>query len=86
MFALQNELFIFEKEIKAYEDLLEAYRQKITDRMALTDLREYNEIFFSAHSCAIEGNSFFRERHARIEGKRIECDSARQNLSIPILI
>ena len=24
----------------------------------LADLREYNEILFSAHSCAIEGNSF----------------------------
>lgn len=54
----QNELFMFEKEIKAYEEVLKAYRQKVTDRMALADLREYNEILFSAHSCAIEGNSF----------------------------
>ena len=58
MFAFQNELFMFEKEIKAYEEVLKAYRQKVTDRMALADLREYNEILFSAHSCAIEGNSF----------------------------
>ena len=49
---------MFEKEIKAYEEVLKTYRQKVTDRMALADLREYNEILFSAHSCAIEGNSF----------------------------
>ena len=26
--------------------------------MAIADLKDYNEILFSAHSCAIEGNSF----------------------------
>ena len=49
---------MFEKEIQAYEELLKVYRQKVTDRMAIDDLKEYNEILFSAHSCAIEGNSF----------------------------
>ena len=49
---------MFEKEIQAYEELLKVYRQKLTDRMATKDLKEYNEILFSAHSCAIEGNSF----------------------------
>ena len=49
---------MFEKEIQAYEELLKVYRQKVTDRMATKDLKEYNEILFSAHSCAIEGNSF----------------------------
>lgn len=49
---------MFEKEIKEYEALLRLYRQKVTDRMSLDDLKEYNEILFSAHSCAIEGNSF----------------------------
>ena len=49
---------MFEKEINAYENLLKAYRQKVTSRMAVKDLREYNEILFSSHSCAIEGNSF----------------------------
>ena len=49
---------MFEKEIAAYESLLKVYREKVTDRMALDDLKEYNEILFSAHSCAIEGNSF----------------------------
>ena len=49
---------MFEKEIQAYEELLKVYRQKVTDRMAINDLKEYNEILFSAHSCAIEGNSF----------------------------
>ena len=49
---------MFEKEIKEYENLLKIYLQKVTDRMATMDLRDYNEILFSAHSCAIEGNSF----------------------------
>jgi len=49
---------MFEKEINTYESLLKVYRQKVTDRMAASDLKDYNEILFSAHSCAIEGNSF----------------------------
>lgn len=49
---------MFEREINTYEEVLKAYRQRVTDRMALADLREYNEILFSSHSCAIEGNPF----------------------------
>lgn len=49
---------MFEKKIQEYEALLKVYREKVTDRMAMDDLKEYNEILFSAHSCAIEGNSF----------------------------
>lgn len=49
---------MFEKEINTYENLLKINRQKVTDRMAVNDLRDYNEILFSAYSCAIEGNSF----------------------------
>ena len=49
---------MFEKEIQAYEELLKVYRQKVTDRMAVQDLIVYNEVLFSAHSCAIEGNTF----------------------------
>lgn len=50
--------FMFEKEIIEYESLLKTYREKVTDRMNTSDWKEYNEILFSAHSCAIEGNSF----------------------------
>ena len=57
-FAYQTWLFMFKKEIQAYEALLKVYRQKVTERMATKDLKEYNEILFSANSCAIEGNSF----------------------------
>ena len=49
---------MFEKEITAYENLLKLYREKVMDRMATKDLKDYNEILFSAHSCAIEGNSY----------------------------
>jgi Fic family protein len=49
---------MFEKEIARYEDLRQRYDEKIVRRMNSQDWREYNEILFSAHSCAIEGNSF----------------------------
>ena len=49
---------MFEKEIKEYEDIRKEYQQKIADRMGKKEWLEYNEILFSAHSCAIEGNSF----------------------------
>lgn len=49
---------MFEKEIKEYERIRQEYQQKIADRMGEKQWMEYNEIQFSAHSCAIEGNSF----------------------------
>jgi Fic family protein len=49
---------MFEEEIKEYEDIRKEYQQKIADRMGKTQWMEYNEILFSANSCAIEGNSF----------------------------
>lgn len=49
---------MFENEIAQYESLLEQYNGYISSRMSVEDLRQYNEVLFSAHSCAIEGNSF----------------------------
>ena len=49
---------MFEKEIMEYEFVRQEYQQKIADRMGKQQWMEYNEIQFSAHSCAIEGNSF----------------------------
>ena len=49
---------MFEKEIKEYESVRQQYQQKIADKMGREQWMEYNEILFSAHSCAIEGNSF----------------------------
>ena len=49
---------MFEKEIEEYESIRQKYQQKIADRMGEKEWMEYNEILFSAHSCAIEGNSF----------------------------
>ena len=49
---------MFEKEIKEYERIRQEYQQKVADRMGEKQWMEYNEILFSAHSCAIEGNSF----------------------------
>ena len=49
---------MFEKEIEEYERVRANYLENIADRMSREQWMEYNEILFSAHSCAIEGNSF----------------------------
>ncbi len=49
---------MFEKEIEQYELVRQEYQQKIADKMGHRQWMEYNEILFSAHSCAIEGNTF----------------------------
>ena len=59
MFVPENSVHtMFEKQIEAYETLRKEYNQWVTLRMNREDLKEYNEVLFSAHSCAIEGNSF----------------------------
>ena len=49
---------MFEKEIEEYELVRQGYQQKVTEKMSWQQWKEYNEILFSANSCAIEGNSF----------------------------
>jgi Fic family protein len=43
---------------KKYDSLKEKYDDLIVSAFDADDFRKYNEILFSAHSCAIEGNSF----------------------------
>lgn len=49
---------MFDNEIEEYEAVRKDYQREIADKMGLQQWMEYNEILFSAHSCAIEGNSF----------------------------
>ena len=49
---------MFENEISQYEAFRKEYEEKVASRMSYKEWMEYNEILFSAHSCAIEGNSF----------------------------
>jgi len=49
---------MFEEEIKIYEALRKDYQKKIITPMNKEEYAKYNEILFSTHSCAIEGNSF----------------------------
>ena len=49
---------MFEKEIEEYESVRKEYQQKVAEKMGREQWMEYNEILFSAYSCAIEGNSF----------------------------
>lgn len=48
----------FENEIKKYEELRQRYQSLIINKMDREEYIKYNEVLFSTHSCAIEGNSF----------------------------
>lgn len=56
----QGKLLImsFEKEINEYERLRARYQTAVIDRMEGDEYRTFNEVLFSTHSCAIEGNTF----------------------------
>lgn len=47
-----------EEKIDKYEELRLQYQEKIVGRMSEEQYRDYSEVLFSTHSCAIEGNSF----------------------------
>lgn len=49
---------IYESSKKRYFEILPVYQQQIEKKMADDDLKSFNEILFSYHSCAIEGNSY----------------------------
>lgn len=49
---------MFEKETERYEGLRRDYQRLVVQPMGEEQYREYNEILFSTHSCAIEGNTF----------------------------
>lgn len=44
--------------LKKYDVLVTEYNKTIVDSFSIEDFKEYNEILFSAHSCAVEGNTF----------------------------
>lgn len=48
----------FEEGIKLYESLRCKYQALIINKMDREEYTKYNEVLFSTHSCAIEGNSF----------------------------
>lgn len=48
----------FEPEISEYETLRQRYQTKVVDCMAHEEYAKFNEVLFSTHSCAIEGNTF----------------------------
>ena len=48
----------FEELLEKYDSLAKLYNAQIERKLGRTNLIEYNEVLFSCHSCAIEGNSF----------------------------
>ncbi len=49
---------MFKKEIEEYESVRKEWQRKVADKRGREQWMEYNEILFSTHSSAIEGNSF----------------------------
>lgn len=49
---------MFEQEIDCYEKVRQEYDRRIVKKMSPEDYLAWHEVLFSAHSCAIEGNSF----------------------------
>lgn len=47
-----------QKILLEYDKVLQNYNELIINSFKEEDFKEYSEILFSAHSCAIEGNSF----------------------------
>lgn len=48
----------FQEILGRYEEMKDQYQKEIASKFSTSDFFDYNEILFSAHSCAIEGNSF----------------------------
>ena len=68
-----------DKLISRYDILVNRYKELVSEKLSRKDFIEYNEILFSAHSCAIEGNSFSVDPH--LERKRAGHDPQRQDLA-----
>lgn len=49
---------MYQNIIEKYNRCVEQYKRIVSDKFCPADFAEYNEVLFSAHSCAIEGNSF----------------------------
>jgi len=54
----QTSWVMYTEQIRKYEQVRDKYQQKIVAPMSREEYFEYAEVLFSAHSCAIEGNSF----------------------------
>lgn len=50
--------YAYTESKEKYLSLLPEYKKQFEERMANADIQRYNEILFSCHSCAIEGNSY----------------------------
>ncbi len=70
-----------DKLISRYDILVNRYKELVSEKLSRKDFIEYNEILFSAHSCAIEGNSFSVDETRTLKEKRAGHDPQRQDLA-----
>lgn len=57
--------------LREYDKTVSEYKKFIADSFSLENFREYNEILLSAHSCAVEGNSFTVDETRELKEKGI---------------
>ena len=62
-------IMAFDTEIKEYEAARQQYQTSIINQMNREEYIKYNEVLFSTHSCAIEGNSFSVEDTRELKEK-----------------
>ena len=70
-----------DKLISRYDILVNRYKELVSEKLSRKDFIEYNEILFSAHSCAIEGNSFSVDETRTLKEKGLDRKSTRLNSS-----
>lgn len=71
---------MFEQEIKKNEETRLKYQALIVYTMDREENKLYNEVLFSTHSCAIEGNSFSVHDTRELKGKGLGMISAGKTL------
>lgn len=71
---------MFEDKIKEYEQLRRQYHKQIVQKMNPSDFRKTNEILFSAHSCAIEGNTFSVDETRELKEKGLSDNIGNHSL------
>ncbi len=55
-----------------YNTLLKQYKIEVLNKVDASNFKQYNEVLFSAHSCAIEGNSFTIDETRELKEKGLD--------------
>ena len=65
---------------KEYNILLKKYKEEVLNNVDSANFNQYNEVLFSAHSCAIEGNSFTVDETRELKEKGLDLKLQNKSL------